>query len=209
MATREGSIPGTDRPVNATPGNHPVLGTPIDGPWADPHEILYVGMGCFWGVERIFWNVDGVIATAAGYMGGTTKNPTYREVCTGATGHAEVVRVVYDPTQVSAAQLMKVFWENHDPTQADRQGNDIGGQYRSCVFCTTDGQLQAAQKTRDAFQKVLADAGHGQITTEITTSTEAGPFYLAEGSHQAYLHHVPGGYCNHGPNGMTCPIGII
>jgi peptide-methionine (S)-S-oxide reductase len=171
--------------------------------------VLYVAMGCFWGVERIFWRQDGVIATAAGYMGGYTRNPTYEETCTGLTGHAETVRVVYDPEKTSPELLLKAFWENHDPTTPNRQGNDIGTAYRSAIYWTTEGQRLAAEATREAFQKVLDDNGLGPITTEIRSAEDAGPFYLAEDYHQGYLHKNPGGYCNHGPNGLTCPVGIV
>ena len=209
MATHSGTIVGRTTPVASHLGNHPVLNTPIEGPWDEPHEVLYVGMGCFWGAERIMWRLPGVIATAAGYMGGTTENPTYDEVCTGQTGHAEIVRVVYDPRKISTEQILKVFWENHDPTTLNRQGNDRGTQYRSAIYYTNESQREAALATRDAFQNVLGEHGKGQITTEIVSEGEAGTFYLAERYHQAYLHHIPNGYCNHAPNGMSCPIGIV
>lgn len=209
MATHSGNIAGRKTPVASHLGNHPVLNTPVEGPWDEPHEVIYLGMGCFWGVERIMWRLPGVIATAAGYMGGTTENPTYEEVCTGQTGHAEIVRVVYDPRKISREQILKVFWENHDPTTLNRQGNDRGTQYRSAIYYTNESQREAAFATRDAFQNVLDEHGKGQITTEIVSEGEAGTFYLAERYHQAYLHHIPNGYCNHGPNGMSCPIGIV
>jgi peptide-methionine (S)-S-oxide reductase len=209
MPTREEALPGrAERPYAVNP-THVVLGTPIEGPWPDGAQVLYVGMGCFWGVERIFWRQPGVIATAAGYMGGHTPNPTYEEVCTGMTGHAEIVRVVYDPEQTTPELLLKQFWENHDPTTANRQGNDVGTGYRSAIYWTTPEQEAAALATRDAFQKVLQDNGFGKITTEIRSAEDAGPFYVAEDYHQGYLHKNPGGYCNHGPNGMTCPVGIV
>ncbi|MDO5729299.1 MAG: peptide-methionine (S)-S-oxide reductase MsrA [Actinomycetaceae bacterium] len=188
---------------------HPVLATPLNGPWDEPHEIIYLAMGCFWGVERIMWRLPGVIATATGYMGGTVAHPSYEQVCTGQTGHAETVRVVYDPMRTEAELILKTFWENHDPTQGNRQGNDIGTQYRSAIFYTTKHQRDRAYATRDAFQTVLTRAGFGPITTQIISSDEAGRFYLAERYHQAYLHHMPHGYCNHGPNGMSCPIGVL
>ena len=203
------ALPGRDQRPFAINPTHVVLGTPLEGPWPDGAEVLYVGMGCFWGVERIFWKLPGVIVTAAGYMGGYTPNPTYEETCTGRTGHAETVRVVYDPTQTSPEQLLKAFWENHDPTTSNRQGNDIGTAYRSLIYWTTEGQRMAAETTRGAFQKVLNDNGFGEITTEIRSAEDAGEFYLAEDYHQGYLHKNPGGYCNHGPNGMTCPVGIV
>lgn len=188
---------------------HPVLGTPIDGPWDSPYEILYVAMGCFWGAERIMWNQPGVIATAAGYMGGHTEHPSYESVCSGTTGHAETVRIVFDPRRTTVQELLKVFWENHDPTQGNRQGNDVGTQYRSAIFTTTPEQFEIACTTRDAFQMVLNEHGRGTITTQISPDSHAGEFYLAERYHQAYLHHNPAGYCNHGPNGLTCPIGLV
>ena len=209
MPTREEALPGrAERPYDLSP-THVVLGTPIEGPWPDGSEVMYVGMGCFWGVERIFWRQPGVVATAAGSMGGYTPNPTYEEVCTGLTGHAEIVRVVYDPKQTSPELLLKQFWENHDPTTANRQGNDVGTGYRSAIYWTTSEQERAAIATRDAFQKVLHDNGFGEITTEIRSAQDAGPFYVAEDYHQGYLHKKPMGYCNHGPNGMTCPVGIV
>jgi peptide-methionine (S)-S-oxide reductase len=163
-------------------------------------------MGCFWGAERIFWRQPGVVSTAVGYMGGFTPNPTYEEVCSGRTGHTEAVLVAYVPSKTDAEHLLKAFWENHDPTQRNRQGNDVGTQYRSAIYVTTPGQEAAAEATRDAFAQVLHANRHGAPTTEIAT---AGPFYYAEDYHQQYLHKNPGGYCNHGPNGMTCPVGIV
>lgn len=209
MAILEGSYPDSAIPVCSQPGVHPVLGQPINGPWPTPHEVLYVGMGCYWGAEKIMWNLPGVLATAVGFMGGTTRNPSYKAVCTGQTGHAEVVRVVYDPTVISAEGVIKAFWENHDPTQGDRQGNDRGTQYRSVLFTTTAQQLEVALASRDAFGAVLAEAGFGSITTEIDEAANSGTFYLAEGYHQAYLHHIPDGYCNHGFKGFSCPTGLL
>jgi peptide-methionine (S)-S-oxide reductase len=162
-------------------------------------------MGCFWGAERKFWELGGVYSTAVGYAGGHTPNPTYREVCTGMTGHNEVVLVLFDPAVISYDDLLKVFWENHDPTQGMRQGNDVGTQYRSAIYASTDGQLAEAQASRDAFAPVAREAGYGEITTEIT---KAGPFYYAEDYHQQYLDKNPMGYCGIGPNGMSCPIGV-
>jgi peptide-methionine (S)-S-oxide reductase len=209
MPAREEALPGRDtRPFAVNP-THVVLGTPIDGPWPEGSQVIYVAMGCFWGVERIFWRQPGVISTAAGYMGGYTPNPTYEETCTGLTGHAETVRVVYDPAQTDAEHLFKAFWENHDPTTPNRQGNDIGTAYRSAIYWSTPEQEAAALATRDAFQRVLHENGYGDITTEIRSTADAGPFYLAEDYHQGYLHKNPGGYCNHGPNGMTCPVGLL
>ena len=208
MPSREDALPGRSTPHQVDP-THVVLGTPVDGPFPEGSETLYVAMGCFWGVERIFWQQPGVITTAVGYMGGYTPNPTYEETCTGQTGHAEAVRVVYDPERTSPELLLKEFWENHDSTTANRQGNDVGTTYRSAIYWTTPDQERAAIATRDAFQKVLTDNGYGQITTEIRSAQDAGPFYLAEDYHQGYLHKNPGGYCNHGPNGMTCPVGLL
>jgi peptide-methionine (S)-S-oxide reductase len=169
--------------------------------------MAYFAMGCFWGAERLFWRVPGVYSTAVGYQGGFTPNPTYEETCSGLTGHTEAVQVVYDPTKVAYADLLKVFWENHDPTQGNRQGNDVGTQYRSAIFAMTDEQLAEAIASREAFQPVVTKARRGAITTEIA---KAGPFYYAEDYHQQYLSDAknPGGYCNHGPNGMTCPVGV-
>ncbi|KNX37976.1 peptide-methionine (S)-S-oxide reductase MsrA [Luteipulveratus halotolerans] len=209
MVSPEQALPGREDPLPGVPEVHEVLGTPMRGPWPEGTEVLYVAMGCFWGTERIFWQLPGVVTTAAGYMGGFTKNPTYEETCTGRTGHTEAVLVAYDPSRTSPEQLLKAFWENHDPTTANQQGNDIGTQYRSAIYWTTPEQESAALATRDAFQKVLQDNGFGEITTEMRPASEAGEFYYAEGYHQQYLHKNPGGYCNHGPNGMTCPVGVV
>ncbi|QSB17475.1 peptide-methionine (S)-S-oxide reductase MsrA [Natronosporangium hydrolyticum] len=187
------------------PAKHEVLGTPMQGPWPAGMATAVFGMGCFWGAERMFWTLDGVYSTSVGYAGGFTANPTYEEVCTGMTGHTEAVQVVYDPAKVSYEQLLKVFWENHDPTQGMRQGNDVGTQYRSAIYTTSEEQLVAAEKSREAFAPALAAAGYGEITTEIA---ELGDYYYAEGYHQQYLHKNPGGYCGIGPNGATCPIGV-
>jgi peptide-methionine (S)-S-oxide reductase len=187
------------------PERHEVLGTPMRGPWPPGLEVAVFGMGCFWGAERIFWRLDGVHSTAAGYAGGFTPNPTYQDVCTGLTGHTEVVQVVFDPAQIRYQQMLKTFWENHDPTQGMRQGNDVGTQYRSAIYATTDPQLAAAQASREAFAPVIATAGLDDITTEID---KLDTFYYAEDYHQQYLHKNPGGYCNIGPNGMSCPVGV-
>ncbi|WP_327011555.1 peptide-methionine (S)-S-oxide reductase MsrA [Dactylosporangium sp. NBC_01737] len=191
-------------PVAAT---HTVLGTPLRGPWPAGLEVAYFGMGCFWGAERIFWRLPGVYSTAVGYQGGFTANPTYEETCSGKTGHTEAVQVVYDPSKVSYEALLKAFWENHDPTQGMAQGNDVGTQYRSAIYTTSPAQAATAAASREAFAPVVRAAGKGEITTEIAP---AGPFYYAEDYHQQYLSDVknPYGYCNHGPNGMTCPIGV-
>ncbi|WP_246061181.1 peptide-methionine (S)-S-oxide reductase MsrA [Lapillicoccus jejuensis] len=209
MVTPEEALPGREtRPFAVSP-THVVLGTPIEGETPEGLETIYVAMGCFWGVERIFWKQPGVWTTAVGYMGGYTPNPTYEETVTGRTGHAETVKVVYDPERTSAELLLKAFWENHDPTTANRQGNDVGTTYRSAIYWTTPEQERAAVATRDAFQKELDDNGYGQITTEIRAAADAGTFWLAEDYHQGYLHKNPGGYCNHGPNGLTCPVGLL
>jgi peptide-methionine (S)-S-oxide reductase len=197
MVDREDALSGRDRSMPVA-DRHVVLGTPLQGPWPDGHEVIYFGMGCFWGAERIFWQIPGVYATAAGYQGGFTPNPTYEEVCTGRTGHTEAVLVVYDPGQVDLDVLLKAFWENHDPTQGMRQGNDVGTQYRSAIYVTTPEQRATAEASRAAYQRALTDAGYGEITTEIRDVADAGPFYYAEDYHQGYLDKNPYGYCNHG-----------
>lgn len=208
MPTAAEALPGRENRPFSVPTTHEVLGTPLEGPWPAGTEVLYVAMGCFWGAERIFWQLPGVVTTAAGYMGGFTPNPTYEETCTGRTGHAEAVLVAYDPTQTSPELLLKAFWENHDPTQGNRQGNDIGTAYRSAIFWTTPEQEAAAHATREAFQGELTRVGAGEITTQLASAGEAGTFWYAEDYHQQYLHKNPNGYCNHGPNGLTCPVGV-
>jgi peptide-methionine (S)-S-oxide reductase len=209
MIEADEALPGRPAYSYRVPETHEVLGTPLQGPWPEGTQVLYVAMGCFWGAERIFWQLPGVVTTAAGYMGGFTPHPTYEEVCTGRTGHTEAVLVAFDPAAISAELLMATFWENHDPTQGNRQGNDVGTQYRSAVYWSTPDQEGAVRGTREAFQGVLREHGHGEITTELRPASEAGTFYYAEAYHQQYLHKNPGGYCNHGPNGMSCPIGIV
>ncbi len=199
------ALPGRDTPMPVN-GRHTVLGSSTVPPWPAGTEVLYVAFGCFWGAERIMWKLAGVVSTAVGYQGGYTPNPTYEEVCGGKTGHAETVLVAYDPAKTTAEQLLKAFWENHDPTQGNRQGNDVGSQYRSAIYWTTPAQQTAVGATRDAFAEVLRANGYGAPTTEIAA---AGPFYYAEDYHQQYLDKNPGGYCMHGPNGMTCPVGIV
>ena len=184
---------------------HAVTGGPMEPPWPSGSAVAIFGMGCFWGAERKMWRTPGVVSTQVGYAAGHTPNPTYREVCTGRTGHNEVVRVVYDPTKVSYEELLRVFWENHDPTQGMRQGNDVGTQYRSGIYVTTPEQRAAAEASRDAYQKVLREAGHGAITTEIVDAPE---FYYAEDYHQQYLAKNPDGYCGLGGTGVACPIGL-
>ena len=200
------ALPGRDVPMPVA-ARHTVLGTPLTGPWPEGLEVAVFGMGCFWGAEKMFWKLPGVHSTSVGYAGGTTPNPTYEETCTGMTGHTEVVQVVYDPAKITYEDLLKVFWENHDPTQGMRQGNDVGTQYRSAILTTSDAQLKAAEASRDAFAPVVRRAGRGEITTEIGALDR---YYYAEDYHQQYLSSDknPYGYCNHGPNGMTCPVGV-
>ena len=205
------TVPGPDQALRGRPTSmpvperHEVLGTTMQGPWPDGSEVAVFGMGCFWGAEQLFWRLDGVHSTAAGYAGGHTANPTYQEVCTGLTGHTEVVQVIFFPARLPYQRLLKAFWENHDPTQGMRQGNDVVTQYRSAVYATSDAQLAAAQASRDAFAPVVAGAGYGEITTEIGKLDR---FFYAEDYHQQYLHKNPGGYCHTGPNGMSCPVGV-
>ena len=194
MVSPDEAIAGRSDPIESAE-THFVNGTSIHPPFGEGHEVAYFAMGCFWGAERIFWQMPGVYTTAAGYMGGYTPNPTYEEVCTTRTGHAEAVMVVYDPLQVEYEDLLAQFWEQHDPTQGMRQGNDRGTQYRSAIYTTSDEQLATAKRSRDAYQAKLTDSGFGTITTEIE---DAGPFYYAEGYHQQYLAKNPNGYCNHG-----------
>ncbi|MGL4175951.1 MAG: peptide-methionine (S)-S-oxide reductase MsrA [Dermatophilaceae bacterium] len=208
LPTRDDALPGRDHRIFPVPVTHEVLGTALEGPWPAGTEVLYAAMGCFWGAERIFWQLPGVVTTAVGYQGGYTPNPTYEETCTGRTGHAETVLVAYDPRATSPELLLKAFWENHDPTQGNRQGNDVGTAYRSAIFWTTPGQETAARMTKEAFQGELDKARRGTITTTLASATDAGPFWYAEDYHQQYLHKNPGGYCNHGPNGLTCPVGV-
>jgi peptide-methionine (S)-S-oxide reductase len=198
MVGPQDALPGrSERPFSIA-RDHVVLGTPVEGPVAPGHEEIFFAMGCFWGAERIFWQIPGVVVTAVGYQGGYTPNPTYEETCTGLTGHAEAVRVVYDPAKVELETLLKAFWENHDPTTPDRQGNDVGTQYRSAVYPTTDAQLAEVEASRERYQQALTRARYGEISTEIRPAAEAGTFWYAEDYHQGYLHKNPRGYCNHG-----------
>jgi peptide-methionine (S)-S-oxide reductase len=198
LVTAQDALPGRpERPFRIKP-EHVVLGTPLEGPWPDGHEVITFAMGCFWGAERIFWQIPGVHVTAAGYQGGHTPHPTYEETCTARTGHTEAVLVVYDPSRVDLEVLLKAFWENHDPTTPNRQGGDIGTQYRSAIYATTEAQLAAAEDSRSRYQQALKEAGFGEISTEIRPAAEAGPFYYAEDYHQGYLAKNPWGYCNHG-----------
>jgi peptide-methionine (S)-S-oxide reductase len=204
MVTAAEALPGRDDPM-PVPARHEVLETPIAPPFPEGLEQAVVAMGCFWGAERIFWQAPGVYTTAVGYAGGFTKNPTYEEVCSGRTGHTEAVLVVYDPKQTSYDEILRLFWENHDPTQGMRQGNDQGTQYRSAIYAADDGQRAAAEASRATFQRELERAGHGEITTELA---DAGPFYYAEPYHQQYLAKNPNGYCGLGGTGVACPIGL-
>jgi len=187
------------------PPKHHVLDATIEGPYPANTEKALFGLGCFWGAEKKFWQLRGVYTTAVGYAGGTTPNATYREVCTGLTGHNEVVLVVYDPTQISYAELLKTFWENHDPTQGMRQGNDVGTQYRSGIYFFDEPQRKAAEHSKQEFQQGLTKAGYGLITTEILPAPD---FYFAEDYHQQYLSKNPDGYCGLGGTGVTCPVGV-
>jgi peptide-methionine (S)-S-oxide reductase len=204
MVDADTALPGREETM-PVPAEHFVNGHPLAPPFPDGFGTAIFGLGCFWGAERKFWQTDGVWTTAVGYAGGFTPNPTYQEVCSGRTGHAEAVLVVFDPARVSYDQLLKVFWEAHDPTQGMRQGNDIGTQYRSAIYTASDPQAAAADLSRKAFQEVLSAGGYGEITTEIAP---AGPFYYAEDYHQQYLAKNPGGYCGLGGTGMSCPVGI-
>jgi peptide-methionine (S)-S-oxide reductase len=213
IPSAEEALPG--RPARMpVPERHTVLGTPLAGPYPEGLEQAIFGLGCFWGAERKFWQAPGVYTTAVGYAGGHTPNPTYEEVCSGRTGHAEVVLVVYDPERTSYDALLRIFWESHDPTQGMRQGNDVGTQYRSAIYTTTPAQRAAALASREAYQKALAEAGRGEITTEIADAAPvdgqapggALRFYFAEPYHQQYLDKNPGGYCGLGGTGVSCPI---
>jgi peptide-methionine (S)-S-oxide reductase len=194
---RESAMPVAER--------HAVLGTPLRGPFPAGLESAIVAMGCFWGAERVFWQAPGVYTTAVGYAGGFTPNPTYEEVCSGRTGHSEAVLVVFDPKVTGYAEILKLFWENHDPTQGMRQGNDIGTQYRSAIYWAGEAQRATAEASRDAYAERLRAAGYPEITTEIA---DAGPFYYAEDYHQQYLHKNPWGYCGLGGTGVSCPVGV-
>ncbi|MDX6480691.1 MAG: peptide-methionine (S)-S-oxide reductase [Gaiellaceae bacterium] len=203
MVSPEDALAGRDTPMRV-PERHVVLGTPLEPPFPAGMEQLVVGMGCFWGAERVFWKADGVYTTAVGYAGGYTPNPTYEEVCSGRTGHTEAVLVVFDPATIGLENVLRIFWEGHDPTQGNRQGNDVGTQYRSAVY-GSPAQLGAVEASRAMFQTELAKAGYGEISTEIA---EAGPFYYAEDYHQQYLAKNPNGYCGLGGTGVACPVGL-
>ena len=204
MVTAAEALPGRDERM-VVPARHDVLGTPLEPPFPDGLEQAVVGMGCFWGAERLFWQLPGVYTTAVGYAGGFTPNPDYKETCSGRTGHTEAVLVVFDPAQLPYEEVLRTFWEGHDPTQGHQQGNDVGTQYRSTLYWTTPAQREAAIRSRDAYAARLAEAGYGEITTELGT---APPFYYAEPYHQQYLAKNPNGYCGLGGTGVTCPVGV-
>ena len=204
LPSPEDALPGRDTPM-PVPDRHYVNGHRLTPPFPAGLEQAVFGMGCFWGAERMFWEAPGVYSTAVGYAGGFTPHPTYKEVCSGMTGHTEVVLVVFDPAQTSYDAMLKIFWENHDPTQGMRQGNDTGTQYRSAIYCYSPEQTRAAEASRDAYQDRLTAAKYGRITTEIM---DAPPFYYAEEYHQQYLAKNPGGYCGHGGTGVSCPVGV-
>jgi peptide-methionine (S)-S-oxide reductase len=199
------ALPGRPQPIRVAE-RHFVNGNPLAPPFPQGMELALFGMGCFWGAEKKFWQAEGVYSTAVGYAGGSTPNPTYEELCSGLTGHAEVVRVVFDPRRTTYAAMLTIFWENHDPTQGMRQGNDVGTQYRSAIYCSTPAQRELAIESRDAYAKRLAEAGYGKITTEIRDAPE---FYYAEDYHQQYLAKNPRGYCGLGGTGVACPIGVV
>jgi peptide-methionine (S)-S-oxide reductase len=205
IPTSDQALKGRDQPI-PTASEHYVNGRPLKGPYPEGSKTAVFAMGCFWGVERKFWQAPGVWVTAVGYVAGPTPNPSYEEVCSGRTGHTEAVLVVYDPKVVTYEDLLKMFWEGHDPTQGMRQGNDIGTQYRSGIYTSDPEEIAAAKKSRDAYQQALFEKGYGAITTEIAPS---GPFYFAEAYHQQYLAKNPGGYCGVGGTGVSCPVGVI
>jgi len=201
----EDALPGRPEPM-PVPERHFVLDTPLTPPFPDGLEQVVVGLGCFWGAERKFWEAEGVYTTAVGYAGGTTPNPTYQEVCSGRTGHTEAVLVVFDPAAISLDAVLKIFWESHDPTQGMRQGNDVGSQYRSAIYTGSPEQAATVERSRAMFAGVVADAGLAPITTEVAP---AGPFFYAEDYHQQYLAKNPGGYCGLGGTGVSCPVGVV
>jgi peptide-methionine (S)-S-oxide reductase len=207
MVDAASALPGREQAMEV-PALHEVLKTPLRPPFPEGIEQAVFAMGCFWGEEKVFWEAPGVYTTAVGYAGGFTPNPTYEEVCSGRTGHTEAVLVAFDPTLTSYEQLLKLFWEGHDPTQGMRQGNDVGSQYRSAIYWENESQRAAAEASRDAYQQVLSAAGHGEITTEIAEGDPLHPFYYAEDYHQQYLAKNPGGYCGVGGTGVSCPVGL-
>jgi peptide-methionine (S)-S-oxide reductase len=201
------ALPGREQELQV-PARHAVLGTPLKGPFPAGVQTAVFGMGCFWGAEQLFWQADGVFSTAVGYAGGSTPNPTYEEACSGRTGHAEVVLVAFDTAATSYEEMLKIFWEGHDPTQGMRQGNDVGTQYRSLIMWSDEAQRVAAEASLQTYQQMLSAAGHGTITTELLPLDAAHPFYYAEDYHQQYLHKNPGGYCPNHSTGVACPIGL-
>ncbi len=208
MVEPAAALPGRAQEM-PVPDRHEVLGTPLQGPFPDGVQSAIFGMGCFWGAERIFWEADGVYTTAVGYAGGLTPNPTYEEVCSGRTGHAEVVLVAFEVAKTSYQEMLRLFWEGHDPTQGMRQGNDVGSQYRSLIMCDGEDQRAAADASLAAYQQMLSAAGHGTITTELAEyDPQRHPFYYAEAYHQQYLAKNPGGYCGLGGTGVACPVGL-
>ncbi len=208
MVTPEEALPGREHDIYPVPERHEVLGTPLQPPYPAGTQVAEFALGCFWGAEKTFWQTPGVVSTAVGYEGGFTPNPTYEEVCTGRTGHAETVRVVFDPARVSYPELLRIFWESHNPTQGMRQGNDHGTQYRSAIFYHSPEQRAAAEDSLAAYQKRLTDAGYDKITTEVSPATE---FYFAEPYHQQYLSDAknPHGYCPDHGTGVSCPVGVV
>jgi peptide-methionine (S)-S-oxide reductase len=204
LIAAEDALPGRDQAISV-PARHEVLGNPLTPPWPEGFQQIVIGMGCFWGAERVFWQADGVWTTAVGYAGGHTPNPTYDEVCSARTGHTEAVLAVFDPSQTSYEEMLRLFWESHDPTQGMRQGNDAGTQYRSAILYGSEAEREAAERSRDMFAERLRTAGFGEITTEIAP---LGEFYYAEDYHQQYLAKVPHGYCGLGGTGVSCPIGL-
>ena len=204
IVDRECALPGREQEM-PVPARHEVLGTPLKPPFPEGLETAVVGMGCFWGAERVFWQAPGVYTTAVGYAGGFTPNPTYEEVCSGRTGHTEAVLVVFDPAKTTYEEILRLFWENHDPTQGMRQGNDVGTQYRSAIYWTSERQRELAESSLKAYAERLHRAGYPAVTTELA---EAGPFYYAEDYHQQYLQKNPWGYCGLGGTGVSCPVGV-
>ena len=204
LPSSEEALPGRAKPM-PVPSQHYVNGNPLQPPYPQGMEMAMFGMGCFWGAERQFWQLDGVFVTAVGYAGGLTPNPTYQEVCSGMTGHNEVVRVVFDPSVITYEELLRAFWESHNPTQGMRQGNDAGTQYRSGIYVYSEAQKQLAESTKETYQRALSEAGYGEITTEILDAPE---FYYAEGYHQQYLAKNPNGYCGLGGTNVSCPTAI-
>jgi peptide-methionine (S)-S-oxide reductase len=202
------ALPGRDTEM-PVPARHEVLGTPLRPPFPEGVQTVVLGMGCFWGAERIFWQAEGVYSTAVGYAGGFTPNPTYEEVCSGQTGHTEVVLVAFDTARTGLEEMLKLFWEGHDPTQGMRQGNDVGSQYRSAIYFADETQRAAAETSRETYQLMLAAAGHGEITTEIAPRDPTHPLYYAEDYHQQYLAKNPGAYCGAGGTGVACPVGLM